>query len=90
MSGRFFIRALQVTAQACAQKWGRQAGDKSISYLTRWAQQRGLSNRSYDLDSLKAELTRMYQEGKFSKTEWAQIKSRLAQAVQSRRSPPGS
>ncbi|MFP4212875.1 MAG: hypothetical protein ACLFRL_02075 [Desulfohalobiaceae bacterium] len=90
MSGRIFMRALQATAQACAQKWGRQAGDKSISYLTRWAQQRGLSNRSYDLDSLKSELTRMYQEGKFNKSEWQQIKTRLAQAVKSRRGSGGS
>ncbi|MFO8033227.1 MAG: hypothetical protein R6U22_11870 [Desulfohalobiaceae bacterium] len=90
MSGRIFMRALQATAQAAAQKWGKKAGDKSVLYLTKWAQQRGLSDRSYDLDSLRSELTRMYQEGRFSKAEWEQVKSRLAQAVKNRRNPPRS
>ncbi len=84
------MRTLHTAAQVCMQKWGKKAGDKSITYLTRWAQKRGLAHRSYDLDSLSAELNRMYQQGKFSRAEWAQIKSRLAEAIKARNRPPGS
>jgi uncharacterized protein YqgQ len=62
------------------EKWGRKAGDRAVSYLTDQARKRGLSDKSYDLDSLTRELREMYRQGRFNQQEWQQVKQRLRQA----------
>lgn len=65
-------------------KWAKQAGNKSVSFLTDIARKKGLTDRTHDLDSLYTELHRKYKNGEINREEWAKVKSQIRQAWQER------
>lgn len=74
------LKAVSRVLAQYGEKWGRRAGDSAVSYLTELARKRGLSGKSYDLDTLTRELRDMYRKGRFSTEEWREVKHRLRQA----------
>ena len=84
MKKRLFFKALGKVGKDYGDKWARQAGDKTVDFLTRKAKDRGLLHKTYDLDSLRRELQQMYAEGRLSRTEWEEAKDRLRKAWKNR------
>jgi uncharacterized protein YqgQ len=84
MKKRMFLKALGKVGKEYGDKWARQAGDRTVDFLTRKAKDRGLLQRSYDLESLRRELQQMYAEGRLSRKEWEEAKDRMRQAWKNR------
>jgi uncharacterized protein YqgQ len=84
MKKRLFLKALGKVGKEYGDKWARQAGDRTVDFLTRKAKDRGLLQKTYNLDSLRSELQQMYAEGRISRTEWEEAKERMRKAWKNR------
>lgn len=85
MNRRVIFKAASQVAARYGDKWARMAGDKAVKRLSALMEQKGLADRTYDLESLTAEFKEMYRQGRFNKEEWGEIKSRLQQAWKERK-----
>ena len=85
MNRKIVFKALGQVASRYGDKWARIAGDKAVIRTSELLKKKGLTDRTFDLDSLTLEVKEMYRQGKFNKEEWAEIKSRLQQAWKERR-----
>ena len=86
MNRKIVFKALGQVASRYGDKWARIAGDKAVIRTSELLKKKGLTDRTFDLDSLTLEVKEMYRQGKFNKEEWAEIKSRLQQAWKERQS----
>ncbi len=84
MKKRIFFNLAGKAARQYGTKWAKQAGNKSVSFLSDIARKKGLTNKSHDLDSLYTELQRKYKQGEINKEEWRKVKSQIRQLWQQR------
>ena len=89
MSKRIIFKAVSQVAARYGDKWARIAGDKAVVRVSELLKKKGLSDRTYDLDSLTGEVKEMYRQGKFNKEEWGEIKARLQEAWRERQKRGG-
>lgn len=89
MNKRIIFKAVSQVAARYGDKWVRIAGDKAVTRVSEILKKKGLSDRTYDLDSLTREVKEMHRQGKFNKEEWREIKARLQQAWRERQNRGG-
>jgi len=85
MKKKILFKAVGKVAKDYGDKWGKIAGDKAVTWLSEKVRQRGLTDRTYNLESLTEELKTMYRQGRFNRQEWEEIQKKLKEAWRKKR-----